>query len=187
MLSWRPNVRGESDNRLSQMDVKRTRNLNYAGRSRLLGPAAFDRERHAVMDEFNTWTRIVGSLSGDVAARMEPPRPARRQRAPRGSTLKQVGDCSSVVALEMSDDCALIISWSDATRGRYAYQRWVIGTSRGRGCCALSGCTIQRGDQVYRPQWRGSYCPANSAEMILAAAIQRIDIRVAEAQSCGEV
>ncbi|WP_084688151.1 DUF3331 domain-containing protein [Paraburkholderia oxyphila] len=138
------------------------------------------------MDEFNTWTRIVGSLAGELDARMEPPPPARRQHAPRGSTLNRVGDCPSVVALEMSEDCALIICWSDATRGRYAYQRWVIGTSRAKGCCALSGCTIQRGDQVYRPQWRGGYCPANCAEMILAAAIQRMDIRVAESESCDE-
>jgi hypothetical protein len=139
------------------------------------------------MSEFNTWTRIVGSLSGEAGTCAEPQRAARTPRRPRGAAPSRSSDGNSaVVALEMSDDCALIISWSDATRGRYAYQRWVIGTSRGKGCCALSGCTIQRGDRVYRPQWRGGYCPANCAEMILAAAIGRTDIRVAEAGSLGE-
>jgi hypothetical protein len=138
------------------------------------------------MNEFNTWTRIVGSLSGELATCAEPQRAARRPRPPRGAAPTRLDGCSSVVALEMSDDYALIISWSDATRGRYAYQRWVIGTSRGRGCCALSGCTIYRGDRVYRPQWRGGYCPANSAEMILAATIRRMDIWVPETEPFDE-
>jgi hypothetical protein len=139
------------------------------------------------MSEFSTWTRIVGSLSGDSGAWPEPQCAVRKPRRPRSAATTRGDVCSSVVALEMSDDCALIISWSDATRGRYAYQRWVIGTSRGKGCCALSGCTIYRGDRVYRPQWRGGYCPANCAEMILAEAIGRMDMRFAEAQSLDEV
>ncbi|WP_052408717.1 DUF3331 domain-containing protein [Paraburkholderia acidipaludis] len=138
------------------------------------------------MNEFSTWTRIVGSLSGEAGTCAEPQRAARRPRPSRGAAPIHADGCSSVVALEMSDDYALIICWSDATRGRYAYQRWVIGTSRGRGCCALSGRTIYRGDRVYRPQWRGGYCPANSAEMILAAAIRRMGIGVAEAESFDE-
>jgi hypothetical protein len=138
------------------------------------------------MCEFNTWTQIVGSLSGESGACAEPPRAARRPRRPRGAAATSPDGCSSVVALEMSDDYALIICWSDATRGRYAYQRWVIGTSRGKGCCALSGCAIYRGDRVYRPQWRGGYCPANCAEMILAAAIRRMDIQVAETELFDE-
>jgi hypothetical protein len=138
------------------------------------------------MSEFNTWTQIVGSLSGQSGPCAEPPREVRRSRRPRGAAATSPDGCSSVVALEMSDDYALIICWSDATRGRYAYQRWVIGTSRGKGCCALSGCAIYRGDRVYRPQWRGGYCPANCAEMILAAAIRRMDIQVAETELFDE-
>jgi hypothetical protein len=138
------------------------------------------------MSEFSTWTRIVGSLSGEPGACAAPQHAARRPRRPRSAPTTRGDICSSVVALEMSDDCALIISWSDATRGRYAYQRWVIGTSRGKGCCALSGCTIYRGDRVYRPQWRGGYCPANCAEMILAEAIGHMDIGVVEEESLDE-
>lgn len=85
------------------------------------------------MEGFNTWTRIVGSLAGELDAHMESFGTARRQRAPRGLTGKSVGDFASVVALEMSNDCALIISWRYATRGRYACPRSAIGTSRGRG------------------------------------------------------
>jgi hypothetical protein len=126
------------------------------------------------MNELNTWTYIVSSLSGGRAEGGQAERVTRRQRAECGS--RQLPDCEgcySVVALERTDDYALLISWSDATRGHYAYQRWVIGTSRGRGRCALSGGEIRRGDAIYRPQWRGPWCPANGADMILAAALDR--------------
>jgi hypothetical protein len=124
------------------------------------------------MNELNTWTYIVSSLSGGRTACEQPERVTRRQRAELcGGQTPDCEGCYSVVALERTDDYALLISWSDATRGHYAYQRWVIGTSRGRGRCALSGCTIRRGDSVYRPQWRGPLCPANGADMILAAAL----------------
>jgi hypothetical protein len=126
------------------------------------------------MNEFNTWTRIVGSLSGERGACMEPQRAERRSRRPSRAAPSGDDGCSPVVALEMSEDCALIICWSDATRGRYADQRWVIGTSRVKGRCALSGCTIYRGDRVYRPRWRGGNCPVNSAEMILAWVVDDI-------------
>jgi hypothetical protein len=130
----------------------------------------------------NTWTHIVSSLSGRRTECEQAERVTRRQRAERcASQALDCEGCYSVVALERTDDYALLISWSDATRGHYAYQRWVIGTSRGRGRCALSGCTIRRGDSIYRPQWRGPCCPANGADMILAAALDRGVLRYEEA------
>ena len=132
------------------------------------------------MDGFNAWTRIVGSLSGLSAGCGVAPPVTRKQRLSQREEQSGSDGGSSVVALEMAGDYVLLVSWSDATRGRYAYQRWVIGRSRGAGCCALSGCKIRRGDQVYRPQWRGTDRPANGAEMILATAIQRMPLPHAE-------
>lgn len=130
------------------------------------------------MNELDMWTRIVSSLSGQRAECEQATRVTRRQRVARSAAEPKRDELrSSVVALEMLDDHALLIYWSDATRGRYAYQRWVIGTSRGRGRCALSGCTIRRGDSIYRPQWRGTSCPANGADMILAAALDHVALQ----------
>jgi hypothetical protein len=185
MFASRPDVRDESDNHLPHMNLKRARSPNCTRRCRF-GAAAFDRERHAVMSEFNTWTQIVGSLSGEPGVGLSSQPSSRRSRPGCSGTPRESDGRSSIVALELSDDRTLIICWSDATRGRYAYQRWVIGTSRGKGCCALSGCAIRRGDQVYRPQWRGGYCPANSREMILAAAVGCAGMRVAEEEWLSE-
>ena len=138
------------------------------------------------MDELNTWTRIVGSLSGQPARCGMAARVTRKQRLSEGAAPMSRDGGAAVVALERADDCVLLVSWSDATRGRYADQRWVIGTSRGSGCCALSGCRIRRGDQVYRPQWRGADCPANGAEMILAATVQRMPLRYAREETADE-
>jgi hypothetical protein len=135
------------------------------------------------MDGLNAWTRIVGSLSDLSAGCGQASRVTRKQRLSQGVGQSGSDGGSSVVALEVTGDYVLLVSWSDATRGRYAYQRWVIGTSRGAGCCALSGCRIRRGDQVYRPQWRGTDCPANGAEMILAATIRRMPLPHAEEET----
>jgi hypothetical protein len=131
------------------------------------------------MEELATWTQIVGTLSGQRAGCEQTGRVTRKQRALRGAGQRRP-EAASIVALERADDYALLISWSDATRGRYAYQRWVIGTSRCKGQCVLSGCVIRRGDSVYRPQWRGECCPANGADMILAAVLQDLPIEAEE-------
>lgn len=138
------------------------------------------------MNGFDTWTQIIGSLAGQRTGWEPSLRVTKKQRAAQIASPPAGGRCASVVALEMTGDCTLLISWSDATRGRYAYQRWVIGTSRGKGYCALSGCLIRRGDQVYRPQWRGEYCPANGADMILAAALPRMAICEADPEDVEE-
>ncbi|WP_293040001.1 DUF3331 domain-containing protein [Paraburkholderia sp.] len=48
--------------------------------------------------------------------------------------------------------------------------------SRSRGHCALTGCSIRRGDRVYRPQRRGENFPLSYGEMILAASLDKLII-----------
>lgn len=139
------------------------------------------------MDELNTWTWVVGSLSGLPSVNGLDSRVTRKARLSQVVAPYRVDCRPSVVALEINANREVLVSWSDSTRGHYAYQRWVIGTSRGNGRCALSGRSIRRGDQVYRPQWRAADCPANGAEMILAVALDTMDIPGTCADEVGAV
>ena len=138
------------------------------------------------MNECNVWLRIIAPLHGELHMRSQassrtaarklrmrdergvnaPPPTVRSALAPWGN--------AAIVAVEPQPDCSLLLSWSDATRGHFADQRWVCAKSRCEGWCALTGHVIRRGDPVYKPQRRGAPCPALCSGMILAVALQRM-------------
>jgi hypothetical protein len=127
-----------------------------------------------VIKHLDLWERIVAPLceAPDIYA---PPR-GKQGSAVRYSKAAVQVTCGNmaVQTVERQNDRAMLISWSDATRGHFAEQRWVSGKSRCRGRCAMTGVEIRRGDPVYKPQRRGPKCTAIGSGMILAAALERM-------------
>lgn len=130
------------------------------------------------MNDFSPWEQMIAELAaildggtrvpeqrgGNVVTAREPNR--------TGVPASSIGEVAeAIVAVERLNATTVLVSWSDSTRCRYDEQRWVNAKSRSKGRCALSGELVQFGDDVYKPQWRGSKRPGNSAEMILASAM----------------
>ncbi|MEM5312532.1 DUF3331 domain-containing protein [Paraburkholderia sp. JHI869] len=63
------------------------------------------------------------------------------------------------------------VSRSDSCLSRYTEQIWCSGRAPIAAICALTGRTINRGDQVLRPRTRGMPVPAGCYRMILAEMI----------------
>lgn len=76
---------------------------------------------------------------------------------------------SVVTVVERLSQTRVSLSWRDSTRCNYEEQLWAYGKAKSSGHCALSGKPIRRGDNVYRPWWRGGDMPSNNGEMILAS------------------
>ncbi|WP_118180114.1 DUF3331 domain-containing protein [Paraburkholderia phosphatilytica] len=55
---------------------------------------------------------------------------------------------------ERVDSRTVLLTWHDATRGRFTEQRWRLAAAPTNGQCALSGRPIRRGDRVFRAQYR---------------------------------
>jgi hypothetical protein len=81
--------------------------------------------------------------------------------------------CCSVIfsSIERAGPGRLLVSWHEATIGKYSEQRWLRCVSRSRGVCALSGKPVRRGDIVYRPSTRSALKPVNIGAMILETSI----------------
>ncbi|CAB3676737.1 hypothetical protein LMG24238_02400 [Paraburkholderia sediminicola] len=138
-----------------------------------------------MINHFEPWERIVGTLLkepgvcvlpvSEAAHRGELPRAARDGVAEYPIATVQKGRSSiAVQAVERQNDRAMLLSWSDATRGHFGDQRWISAKSRCKGRCVLTGSVIRRGDTVYRLQRRGSGCTTIGSEMILAVALGRM-------------
>ena len=56
--------------------------------------------------------------------------------------------------VERVDSRTVLLTWHDATRGRFTEQRWRLASAPTNGQCALSGHPIRRGDRVFRAQYR---------------------------------
>ncbi|MEI6001645.1 DUF3331 domain-containing protein [Paraburkholderia bengalensis] len=94
----------------------------------------------------------------------------RRRRSDCGRPLS-----AFVSVLERCSPTLVLLSWCDATAGRYGDQRWRLRVAHGKAVCALSGAMIERGDLVYRPCTRGQECPMNADHSILAEALDRLE------------
>ncbi|QCP53634.1 DUF3331 domain-containing protein [Trinickia violacea] len=136
------------------------------------------------MNEFNRWEQVLSLLDPHaVGWKVTQPATIDAFKAHSGlrtgaSGTANVALCrTSVVAVERQSERSMLVSWSDSTRCRYIDQRWTSGRSRRSGHCALTGRAIRRGEMIYKPQWRGEHPPANSAEMILAAELERMVVR----------
>jgi len=55
----------------------------------------------------------------------------------------------SLEVIERLSESSIAVLWRDATRCCYVDQVWISCRARVRGCCALTGEKIRRGDLVY--------------------------------------
>lgn len=74
--------------------------------------------------------------------------------------------------VERLSDTTILMTWSDATRGKYVDQTWILTTAREEGVCAFTGMRIGLGDTVFKPRCTQMHRPTNHECRILAAAIQ---------------
>lgn len=130
------------------------------------------------MNDFSPWEQMIAELASMLDGGTRVPEQGRGNvigaREPNETGVRANGIdevARAIVAVERLNGSTVLVSWSDSTRCRYDEQRWVNAKSRRKGRCALSGELVQVGDDVYKPQWRGSKRPGNSAEMILASAM----------------
>jgi hypothetical protein len=76
--------------------------------------------------------------------------------------------------LERLSPTSIVISWADATSGRYGEQTWTLRAARRKGVCSLSGEPFPPGALIYRPNVRQSSA-TNTNQSISAAAIARLE------------
>lgn len=91
-----------------------------------------------------------------------------------GSTAGHERDNHSDKTVEIVDvesSRLIIVSWRDATGGRYGYQTWIRGLARRADVCVLSGHKIGKGDRVFYPRVLGYRTPFNATAMILASQV----------------
>lgn len=136
-------------------------------------------------NHFELWERIVAPLLKEPAVCILPVRrPAQRSESPCVEQ-SEVAECAirtvqkgrdriAVQVVERQNDHSMLVSWSDATRGHFADQRWVSSKSRRGGLCVLTGNVIRKGDPVYRPQRRRKSRTPSGSVMVLAAALERM-------------
>ncbi|MFM0075973.1 DUF3331 domain-containing protein [Paraburkholderia sediminicola] len=90
------------------------------------------------------------------------------------------GRPANIVVVERLSSCTISVSWSDPCSGRCTEQIWCGGFAHVPTVCALTGRTINRGDQVFRPRTREVRVPPNRHQMILAATIRhQADLAIA--------
>jgi hypothetical protein len=140
----------------------------------------FHERGHTVLNHLKLWEHIVAPLrdTADIyAAPVHGALPRKNHRSavkyPNGAVQEKYGSIA-VQAVERQNDRAMLVSWSDATLGHFADQRWVSSKSRSGGRCVLTGGQIRRGDTVYKPQRRGAKCTGLGSGMIIAAELERM-------------
>ncbi|MEW6340497.1 MAG: DUF3331 domain-containing protein [Pseudomonadota bacterium] len=138
------------------------------------------------MEQVNPWNQVVSLLSHLAGAAQSPDenawhagceaRPeglAGRAREPHQRM--PLPDCrSKITSIERQDDTSALVSWCDPTMCHYVDQVWIQVSARHGGYCALTGQRIERGTAIFKPRARGQHRPANSHEMILAAALTQM-------------
>jgi hypothetical protein len=122
------------------------------------------------------WSQIIGLLSAHWQETALAVRQASGRRKRRSSALivNAVRGVATIRNIEWQTDTTVLISWSDATRGSYLDQTWRAGYARVCGVCAVSGMSVERGDVVFRPFYRGAAPPSNALDMILASVLAKI-------------
>jgi Domain of unknown function (DUF3331) len=79
-----------------------------------------------------------------------------------------------VEVLERLSSTSVVISWADATSGRYGEQTWILRVARCKGVCPLSGEPFPPGAPVYRPNVRQRRV-GKTVQPIAAATIERLE------------
>lgn len=134
------------------------------------------------MNRTDRWSQIVGGLRAVAANRFSVRRRSlaydERERE-RDAAMQRTAPYEPFISsVERRSSSTIVVSWSDATRGRYLDQVWRAGYARAAGFCGLTGIPVRRGDVVFRPLLRGGVAPVNAFDMILAdrvpgAAVER--------------
>ncbi|MBN3811366.1 DUF3331 domain-containing protein [Paraburkholderia sp. Ac-20347] len=128
------------------------------------------------------WAHTLSVLSRLACAPGETPRAARTRKtalprlAAAPHALSAVGApsarCSVAVRIvERPTPMTVSIIWMDPTACRYGEQIWRCTKARRNGVCVLSGESIRRGDEIYRPFGRRP-APANAESMMLATRVR---------------
>lgn len=144
------------------------------------------------MEQVNPWNQVVSLLSHLASAEESPDETAWHAGCPARRAARAIkphepreplqdmplrGRGSKITSIERQDDASALVSWCDPTLCHYVDQVWIQVTARHGGYCALTGQRIERGNAIFKPRARGQHRPANSDEMILAAALAQMDCR----------
>lgn len=141
------------------------------------------------MEQVNPWTQVVSLLSHlsmqDEKADVKPltalvrrrPEAKRRKAAGRQEATSGASHRPKITAVELHNDRSAFISWCDPTMGHYVDQLWIMMKAPSVGRCALTGQSIKKGDQVFRPSIRSRSLPANCNEMVLATTLSPEHLR----------
>ncbi|NKJ47700.1 hypothetical protein CIC12_13295 [Burkholderia sp. SG-MS1] len=119
------------------------------------------------------WSQIIGRLSSHWHDTASTVRLTSGRRKRGGRAAGAVCGVATIRSIEWQTDTTVLVSWSDATRGRYLDQTWRASYARVCGVCAVSGMSVKRGDVVFRPFYRGAAPPPNALDMILASVLRR--------------
>jgi len=128
------------------------------------------------MNRIDRWSQIVGGLRKVVPNGLGV---RRRRSLAYDARERDMGACGTapyrpfISSVERRSTSTIVVSWSDATRGRYLDQVWRAGHARSAGFCGLTGVPVRRGDVVFRPLLRGGVAPVNAFDMILADRVPR--------------
>ncbi|MFP3796515.1 DUF3331 domain-containing protein [Paraburkholderia sp. SIMBA_027] len=125
------------------------------------------------------WAHTLLVLSRLACAPGEAPRAARTRKtaSPRLAAASRpqgaLGARSSAAVriVERPTPMTASIIWMDPTACRYGEQIWRCTKARRNGVCVLSGESIRRGDEIYRPFGRRP-APANAESMMLATRVR---------------
>jgi hypothetical protein len=144
-----------------------------------------------VHQENDPWKQTLTSLASASNAVRERSKQAssRREQVPidRGHKRVDHRPCAQAIrVVEWQTAKRIIVCWCDTTLGHYAEQVWHLAAARRSSKCSLSGCTIKRGDLVFRPRYRGSDIPGNFDHEILASRLQRPSIVREESEDVGD-
>ena len=125
--------------------------------------------------DYRRWQQMLAWLapmSSLLAARHA--EAGRAARVPDGKHRDSVRNSVCVEILERLSPTSIVISWADATSGRYGEQTWTLRVARRKGVCSLSGEPYLPGAPIYRPHVRQSSA-TNTDQTISAAAIARLE------------
>ncbi|MBB3001493.1 MULTISPECIES: DUF3331 domain-containing protein [Paraburkholderia] len=115
-----------------------------------------------IVDPWQMTVGLLGLLSREKYEGVQVPS-ARRYVARRCADQPVAG--LTVQLVERATATRVTLAWRDPSRCAYCDQEWFRTRARRNGVCAVSGRSIRRGDDVYRP--RAMRPRAINADMML--------------------
>jgi hypothetical protein len=136
------------------------------------------------------WTKIISDLSGGKGCKTarRSPRAVAARPYHASKKVRQAGSVKNehgqpllnknvrVSFVERFGAKTVSLTWHDSTEACYGEQPWTLKIARSSGHCALTGMVVRRGDAVYSPASRAATRPLNCTQMILSAALERLEV-----------